>query len=61
MSVTTGTETRRAVRELVEERGAFIEVHVATPLEVCEARDVKGLYKKALAGEIKGYQVVTLG
>ena len=31
---------------------AFIEVHVATPLEVCEARDVKGLYRRARTGEI---------
>ena len=33
----------------------FYEVHVATPLDVCEARDVKGLYKKARAGIIKGF------
>ncbi len=36
-----------------EEIGAFIEVHVTTPLEVCEQRDVKGLYKRARMGEIK--------
>ena len=36
-----------------EER--FIEVFVDTPLEVCEQRDVKGLYAKARAGEIKGF------
>ena len=35
--------------------GDFIEVFVDTPLEVCEARDPKGLYKKARAGEIKGF------
>jgi bifunctional enzyme CysN/CysC len=35
--------------------GEFIEVHVDTPLEVAEARDVKGLYKKARAGEIKNF------
>jgi adenylylsulfate kinase len=35
------------------EIGAFVEVHVTTPLEVCEQRDVKGLYKKARAGAIK--------
>ena len=46
------TETRRAVREMIEERGAFIEIHVATPLEVCEARDRKGLYAKARKGLI---------
>ncbi|MBJ7283352.1 MAG: adenylyl-sulfate kinase, partial [Acidimicrobiia bacterium] len=31
---------------------AFIEIHIATPLEVCEDRDVKGLYAKARSGEI---------
>jgi len=45
-------QTRRAVRELIEERGAFIEIHVATSLEVCEARDRKGLYAKARKGII---------
>ena len=35
--------------------GDFIEIFVDTPLEVCEARDPKGLYKKARAGEIKGF------
>ncbi len=34
------------------EIGSFVEVHVTTPIEVCEERDVKGLYKKARAGEI---------
>jgi sulfate adenylyltransferase len=37
-------EARRAARELVEAQGVFVEVHVATPLEVCELRDRKGLY-----------------
>ncbi len=45
-------ETRRAVRALIEEHGAFIEIHVATPLEVCEGRDRKGLYAKARQGLI---------
>lgn len=36
-----------------EEIGRFVEVYVNTPVEVCEQRDVKGLYKKARAGEIK--------
>jgi adenylylsulfate kinase len=35
------------------EIGRFVEVYVSTPLDVCEGRDVKGLYKKARAGEIK--------
>jgi sulfate adenylyltransferase len=45
-------ETRRAVRELIEEHGAFIEIHVSTSLEVCESRDRKGLYAKARKGII---------
>lgn len=44
--------TRRAVHELIEQHGAFIEIHVATPLEVCEARDRKGLYARARQGII---------
>jgi len=47
--------TRRRVREMVEEGGAFIEIYVATPIEVCEARDRKGLYAKARAGIIKEF------
>lgn len=46
------TETRRAVRELIEGHGAFIEIHVSTPLDVCESRDRKGLYAKARKGVI---------
>ena len=45
---------RRMVRELVEQN-EFIEVHMNTPIETCEARDPKGLYKKARAGEIKNF------
>ncbi len=47
--------TRRAVREEIEAHGAFVEVHVATPLEVCEARDRKGLYRLAREGKIKEF------
>ena len=43
---------RAEVRDMVEEFGDFFLVHVATPLEVCEARDRKGLYARARAGEI---------
>ena len=43
---------RARVREMVSEVGDFLLVHVATPLEVCEARDRKGLYAKARAGLI---------
>ena len=45
---------RNAVRALLEP-GEFIEIFVDTPLEVCEARDPKGLYKKARAGQLKGF------
>jgi len=45
-------QTRRAVRELIEQHGAFIEIHVSTSLEVCESRDRKGLYAKARKGII---------
>ncbi len=44
--------TRRAVRELIEQHGAFIEIHASTPLDVCEQRDRKGLYAKARRGII---------
>lgn len=49
---------RDNVRKTVTEGGSekdFVEVFVDTPLEVCESRDPKGLYKKARAGEIKGF------
>ena len=49
------TATRRAVREMVETYGAFVEVHVATSVEECERRDRKGLYKLARAGKIKEF------
>lgn len=50
----------RADRDLVramhvEAELPFVEVHVATPIEVCESRDPKGLYAKARAGEITGF------
>ena len=47
--------TRRIVRETIEPAGGFLEVHVATPLEVCEQRDRKGLYALARAGKIKEF------
>lgn len=49
------TATRRAVREMIEDHGAFVEVHVATSLEECERRDRKGLYKLAREGKIKEF------
>jgi sulfate adenylyltransferase len=50
---------RRQVRELIEPLGGFIEVHVATPLELCESRDRKGLYAKARAGILKEFTGVS--
>lgn len=47
--------TRREIREIIEQYGGFTEVHVSTPIEVCEKRDRKGMYAKARAGLIKGY------
>ena len=47
--------TRRAVREMIEGLGAFVEIHVATSLEECERRDRKGLYKLAREGKIKEF------
>ena len=47
-------EDREMVRKLVPE-GEFIEIYVHAPLDVCEQRDPKGLYKKARAGEIKHF------
>lgn len=48
------TATRNAVRSMVGS-DAFIEVFVDTPLEVCASRDEKGLYAKAMRGEIRGF------
>ena len=45
-------QARARVREMVSEVGDFLLIHVATPVEVCEARDRKGLYAKARAGLI---------
>ena len=45
---------RQLVRDMID-RGEFIEIHVDTPLEVAEARDVKGLYKKAREGKLKNF------
>ncbi|MGC0385815.1 adenylylsulfate kinase [Streptomyces sp. SAI-195] len=48
-------DSRDAVRERHEANGtAYVEVHVATPVEVCSVRDVKGLYAKQAAGELTG-------
>ena len=49
---------RRIVRKLVK-KDHFIEIFVDAPLDVCESRDVKGLYKKARTGEIKDFTGVS--
>jgi sulfate adenylyltransferase len=46
---------RHEARQLVQAHGRFVEIHVSTALEVCEARDRKGLYAAARAGKIKGF------
>jgi adenylyl-sulfate kinase len=48
-------ETRAKARAMVEEFGAFVEVHVQASVDECARRDVKGLYEKAFRGEIKGF------
>ncbi len=47
-------EIRNFARQIIGKKD-FIEIYINTPLEVCETRDVKGLYKKARKGEIKGF------
>ncbi|KAF8571253.1 hypothetical protein P879_00653 [Paragonimus westermani] len=54
------SKDRDANRALHEEAGLrFFEIFISSPLEVCEQRDVKGLYKKARAGEIKDFTGLT--
>ena len=52
-------EARRRARSLVEENAPFVEIHVATSLAVCSERDPKGLYAKALSGEIEHFTGVS--
>jgi len=52
-------ETRQVARTMVEQYGAFVEVHVHASVEECARRDVKGLYEKAFAGEIKEFTGVS--
>ena len=51
--------TRKEVRAMVEAAGGFLLVHVATPLQVCEARDRKGLYARARAGSLPQFTGVS--
>ena len=56
VAITAAISPYREIRDKVRaDIGNFCEVYVNAPLEVCIERDVKGLYKKALAGEIKNY------
>ena len=52
-------ETRAKAREMVEEFGRFVEVHIDASVDACAERDVKGLYAKAFAGEIKEFTGVS--
>lgn len=48
-------ETRQKIREMISTVGNFIEIYVSTPLEICEQRDIKGLYAKARLGLIQEF------
>ncbi|PHH77121.1 hypothetical protein CDD82_3651 [Ophiocordyceps australis] len=48
-------DARRQARELIEKSGPFFLIHIATPLEYCERTDMRGIYRAARAGEIKGF------
>ena len=52
-------ETRRKAREMTDEHAPFVEVHIKASVEECARRDVKGLYAKAFAGEIKEFTGVS--
>jgi len=51
--------TRKRVRSMIEPLGGFVLVHVATPLALCERRDVKGLYARARAGQVPQFTGVS--
>ncbi|MBD1829106.1 adenylyl-sulfate kinase [Microcoleus vaginatus GB1-A2] len=56
VAMTAAISPYRAIRDEIRAMEPnFVEVYVTAPLEVCEVRDVKGLYAKARAGEIKGF------
>ena len=52
-------DAREDARALVERHGRFVLVHLSTPLEVCEGRDVKGLYARARAGKLLDFTGVS--
>jgi sulfate adenylyltransferase len=49
------SKTRLSVRNEISHYGSFVEIHIATSLEICEQRDRKGLYKLARQGKIKAF------
>jgi len=53
------SETREYFRTMCERWGKFVEIYVSTPLEKCEERDVKGLYRRVREGEIKNFTGIT--
>jgi adenylylsulfate kinase len=56
IAITAAISPYREIRDEVRDTSErFVEVYVNAPLEVCESRDVKGMYAKARAGEIKGF------
>ena len=60
VAITAAISPYRAIRaDARKEIGRFIEVYVKCPLECCIARDVKGLYRRALAGEIQNFTGVS--
>jgi adenylylsulfate kinase len=56
--VSPSEETRKIVRDIIGEKD-FLEIFVSTPIEICETRDVKGLYEKARAGKIQNFTGVS--
>lgn len=48
-------ESRQIIRDMIAQHGGFVEVYVSTPLEVCEQRDLKGLYAQARAGKLQNF------
>ena len=48
----TSMKARNTIREMISQAGGFIEVHVSTPISVCEKRDTQGVYGKSRGGQI---------
>lgn len=54
-AISPGIEMRRRAREIISQVCPFVEIYVSADVETCAGRDPKGLYKKAFAGEIRGF------